>query len=468
MYLNQYNGFNSRSFYGETFSVNLLYMNDFLDKGTKKILLQAYENIDKSGLEFHWEFNNYALMHYYRISKDKQIRKYLYPLRFKGTSVTNWTLLRSNTRLFCDTDKNLAVREARSRINRFQLPSGLILDDRGVRSFQYHCFSMAMVAEIFDQTYDEYFLTSFMKGVGFIRNFILSNGETLYIGRGQNQSFGYGVLIYILALAYRYSKDNTILGDIEKVYNFLIQFQRDDGSFPLVMNTTERGIPQEVSVSDPNYPGWYPYNNYFDYLPFMGYFITKAVIVLKELDTSIVTHQVSRDYKDHDFIKIVMPAYEAVLSRPGGYWSNDLPVPFVVNNKRSITPCYGGEQFQRSMYGLKGIPLPYFELIKKSIRWRSLAFFKKNILWLISPLGIMVREYKFQTNEIIINTSVYSFLPYKHIYLFLEKMSHICKETDSMEFEGYQYSASGKLECYSLKGHSSKITIRMKNDQESI
>ena len=128
-------------------------------------------------------------------------------------------------------------------INKYQLKSGFILDKNDDKSFQYHCFSMAMIAEIYEETRDIYFKNSFLKGVNFIRNFILASGETLYIGRGQNQSFGYGALIYILSLGYKYTDDKTLLGDLEKVSQFLIQFKQDDGSFPLIMNEVKSNIP---------------------------------------------------------------------------------------------------------------------------------------------------------------------------------------------------------------------------------
>ena len=463
-YIHQNNGFSSRSFYGETFSLNLLYQNGILDNESKNILLNSFEKIDKNNPEFHWEFNNYALLNYLKSSKNSEIQKYLDLLKFKNTPVTNWTLLRSVSRLIANKESELAIKEAREKIENFQLKSGLILDQKDDKSFQYHCFSMAMVAEIYEETNDEYFKNSFLKGVAFIRNFILSNGETLYIGRGQNQSFGYGALIYILSLAYKYTNDKTLLGDIKKVFNFIQQFQRLDGSFPLVLNGLEKGIPQIIDKKDEQFAGWYPYNNYFDYLPFMGYFIAKATSLLEELDTSNSEYRDQVNYEDDNFIKVVYKGYEAVLSKPGGYWTNDMPIPYIVSRNQALTPCYGGEQFQDSLYSFKGIALPYFEKFKKSIRWKGKSFFMHNVLWVISPLGIMRRKYDFSDNYIIIETRVFTIWSYKHLYLFKEDYLDICSEIDNMHFEGYEYSASGKLFCYSNKDSISKITLKVKNE----
>ena len=460
-YISSNNGFTSRSFYGETFALNLLYQNNSLDEKSKNILLQSFESIDKTNPEYHWEFNNYALLQYLKVSKDERVKKYLEPLIFKNTPCTNWTLLRSNARLMVKKDRELAIKEVREKINKYQLKSGLILDDPGVKSFQYHCFSMAMIAEIYEQINDEFFKNSFLKGVAFIRNFILSNGETLYIGRGQNQSFGYGALIYILSLAYKYIQDKTILGDIEKVYKFLIQYQREDGSFSLVINGVEKEIPKVINPKDSNYPGWYPYNNYFDYLPFMGYFIAKATKVLKNCDTLKIEYAKSKNYQDENFIKIVKPKYEAVLSKPEGYWTNDMPIPFIIYKDKSITPMYGGEQFQKSLYSEEGIPLPYFMKFKYSIRWRAISLFKNDNLFILSPLGFMKRDFIFNDNEIIIKTKVFSLFRYKHIYLELENKKIF---ENNLEFEGYEYSASGKLKKYIDNSKISIVKIKIFDD----
>jgi hypothetical protein len=472
-YINLNNGFSSRSFYGETFSLNLLYQNSILDEKSKNILIRSFENIDKANTDYHWEFNNYALLQYLQISQDDTVKKYLEPLKFKNTPVTNWTLLKSVARLLANKNKRLAIEEAKEKIEKFQLKSGLILDKKDDKSFQYHCFSMAMIAEIYEETQDEYFRKSFLKGVDFIRNFILSNGETLYIGRGQNQSFGYGALIYILSLAYKYTNDKTLLGNLEKVYKFLMQFQKDDGSFPLVMNGVKNDIPKVTNPKDTNYSGWYPYNNYFDYLPFMGYFISKAVQILKTLDISYVEYKENKDYQDENFIKIVKPTYEAVISKTGGYWTNDMPIPFIVYKGKSITPMYGGEQFQRSFYSLEGISIPWCRLGKVSLRKFSISWLNKKELNILSPFGYLNRKFDFSENEITIKSKVYSPLFCKHNYLF--KSSVIKKDEFTLEDENieiisdaplkfytFEYSASGLLKSFRTSAKNHRLKIRLK------
>ncbi|UFS62406.1 hypothetical protein LOH54_12255 [Sulfurimonas sp. HSL-3221] len=460
-WLREREGFECRSFYGEAFALALLQRTSVLDEVTEKKLVSAYEKLDKTDPEFHWEFNDYALLDFWKQSESAEIGSLLEPLRFKNTPCTNWTLLRSNTRLVAGIDSATALKEATEKIEAYQLPSGLILDDPGVKSFQYHCFSMAMIGEISRETGERLFLDSFQKGVAFIRHFILHSGETLYIGRGQNQSFGYGALIYILALAYSFTGDDTLLGDMERVLGYLEQYQRPDGSFPLVLNGQETSIPVVVDMHDPAFSGWYPYNNYFDYLPFLGFFLAKAHAVLQGTELFAPECRTTSEYRDGDFIKVVKPAYEAVLSKTGGYWTNDQPMPYIVRYGRNITPCYGGEQFQESLYGPEGIPLPFCSLLRKSLRWRSVSLFKNDTLWLLSPLGIMKRDFMFDDDGVTVVTKVFSLFSFRHLYLCLDDAGPGGLDTGRLAFEGYEYSASGRLRKYSAKGIKSSVRIEV-------
>ncbi|WP_312518532.1 hypothetical protein [Anaerospora sp.] len=417
-WLQEKSGFECRSFYGETYTLALMQLLGILEPGVKHKILNAYNKIDKTDSQFHWEFNNYALLQYYRLSHDQEVLPLIYPLQFKNTPCTNWTLLRSAARLCGGENKELAAKEAREKIAKFQLGSGQILDEKKVKSFQYHCFSTAMIAEIYEQTGEKDFYDSFMLGVKFIRVFILSNGEANYIGRGQKQSFGYGALVYILALAYKYTNDHAILGDLHKVVGYLKKHQDSNGSFPLVLNGIKQQIPPVVDMTDPSYCGWYPYNNYFDYLPFMGFFIAKASTVLDELDTTIPVYKAQEDYSDSNYIKQVTKNYEAVVSTVGGYWTNDMPIPYIVSKGKSITPCYGGEQFQKSIYSSMGIPLPFSKWLNKSVRWMAVSFFKDKTLWVVSPIGIVKRDFRFYEDLIKIETKVFSWLKLTHLYLF--------------------------------------------------
>lgn len=457
--IHSHKGFGSRSFYGESFTLALLQDLNGLSDDVKDILIENYKRLDKEDPQFHWEFNNYALVNFLQLSPDQRILDICKNLHFKNTPCTNWTLLRSNTKLLKNVDCQIAIQEATGKISKYQLPSGLILDDKGVKSFQYHCFSMAMIAEMYETTKLTLFKNSFLKGVDFIRRFILDDGDTLYIGRGQQQSFGYGALIYILALAYSQTADKTILGDIDRVHRYLRSHQNSDGSFPLVMNGVEQPIPNIVDMTDPAFSGWYAYNNYFDYLPFMGFFIAKAVRILEKSCIKTVKYAKQGSYRDKDYIKHVTKNYVALAARPGGYWSNDMPIPYIKTGNRLHTPCYGGEQFQESLYNIEGIPLPFFGKLKKSIRWRSISFFRGNVLWLISPLGIMRRKYIFSEEQIEVKTRIFSLFTCVHLYHFLEKKPESFTKNNNLTYKGTSYSCLGELQSYASAGPYHKIVI---------
>lgn len=461
-------GFSARSFYGETFTLNLLKRNNLLDEDLFCLLTTLYEAKDKTDPEFHHEFNNYALSDYGHAFNCQQLKKIYLPLRFKGTTCTNWTLLRSCVRLKEQVDRDEALLQIKNKITNMQLASGLILDDRGVKSFQYHCFSAAMLSEINDSYPDETIKKAFLKAVDFIRLFILDNGEALYIGRGQEQSFGLGVLVYILARAYKQTLDETLIYEIQKVLDFILTFKREDGSFPLVFTGKEDLVPADVNMMDEKFLGWYPYNNYFDYLPFLGYFLHKSSV---ELDGVMnLNHKCNRkDYQDSSFIIVRKPEYEAVLSMPGGYWTNDLSLPLILHRGKFQTPILGGEQFQKSLYSIHDLSMPTTHL--KKLSWRKYGrgiWFGRSLVW-FSLFGIMKRSFVFKDNEIEVNNSAVAWVPsfgnFSFLDSFIQKDSNILESNEmAVHFSKpvtlirNGYSASGKLKI--VKG-SLNITLKM-------
>ncbi|MDO9182888.1 MAG: hypothetical protein Q7U04_10795 [Bacteriovorax sp.] len=460
-YLSTHNSFKLRTFYGESFALNLLYRHKILDEKNKNILINQYLKKDKSDPEFHFEFNNYAFSDLFKRSEDAQYRELYLPLKFKGTKCTNWTLLRSNVRLIENVDVILAREEFRSKINNYQLSSGLILDDVGVKSFQYHCFSMAMLLEIYEISMDAEALNSFISGVKFIRNFILKNGDALYIGRGQEQSFGLGVLIYILSKFYSLTKDQDVLFDIKLVLEFISKFQYSNGSFPLVFTGKENPIPQNVDMNSVEFSGWYPYNNFFDYLPFLGFFLHKAFECLNQEEVLVLKSEnmqksTQHNFKDNSFIKVNKDKYSAVLSLPGGYWTNDLPMPLILYKGNFITPMLGGEQFQKSLYSLEALSMPTTRKGNRS--WRKLGrglFIGNNLIW-VSLFGVMLRRYKFYDNNIIIKNYTFSWIKSFQNFSFLSTCkltsdaqlisdSYIVKFNSKIHSQQNGYSAMGDL-----------------------
>ncbi|MGZ3790408.1 MAG: hypothetical protein ACXVLQ_17885 [Bacteriovorax sp.] len=471
-WLSSRNDFNCRSFYGESFTLNLLHRHNLLSNEVKTKLMTAYKGKDKSDPEFHHEFNNYAFSDYYLESKDENVRPLYFPLVFKGTTCTNWTLLRNVVRLKENIDIDEALKESSRRLEKFQLASGLILDDPGVKSFQYHCFSASLVLELYKRLGDDGYKKRFLDSVIFIRHFILPNGDALYVGRGQEQSFGMGALVYILAEAYKMTNDQSILSEIKNIIKFINSAKRPDGSFPLVFNNVEKSIPACVDMLNPEFCGWYPYNNYFDYLPFMGFYLHKASLALSGIDMSEgITSNPQTSYSDSSFVKVVCTRYISVLSKPGGYWTNDLSFPLVYYKNELITPMLGGEQFQKSLYDQEMLSFPVTKW--KRLAWRKCGrgFWIGNRLFWISCFGLLVRNFVFKEDKIIIKNRIFSWLKSEDLYSFKGSARQIDPNTISdkkfvlkfdkkilSEKEGY--SASGKLKVFSVDQNST-ITMEL-------
>ena len=419
----------ARSFYGESFSALLFGYSDGQYASSQDLLYDLYKKKDKDASNFHWEFNKYAWNSLYLMNDDAEAKKFALPLHFRNTPVTNWALLRSCTRYLAQTEVYVAYREALETLRHFQTKSGLICDEKNVRSFQYHCFSAVLVAEIYESSGESFFLDRFRHAANFIEQFVLRSGDTLYIGRGQEQSFGYGALLYLLATAFRHFKEPRYLVALKQSLVFLTGHRRNDGSFPLVMNDIEDGYPLSSSASNPYFPGWYAYNNYFDYLPFLGVFLRKTAETLGGVSTP-KSHDIlpKIDYRDNDFLICRRTRYEAVLARPGGgwkggdgYWTNDLPFPYIVWKGERITPSYGGEQFGSTLYTSAGIPLPSIEQNERQKMFRDgrvWSFFLKNRLIFLSTKGVLVRHFHFLEDEIIVNDLLLGAGRLFHRYLF--------------------------------------------------
>jgi len=441
-HLAERNDFGMRSFYGEAFTLALLARANRLDAATEAKLLRAYQDKNRADPQYHWEFNHYGMLEAGRLEQ---------PLRFKHTSCTNWTLLRANVRLRSGGDASQALQEARAKIKRMQKPSGLILDDPGVKSFQYHCFSAAMLFEMHQHTLAPDLLEPFLNAVRFIRNFILPDGDTLYVGRGQQQSFGYASLIYILSAAYSSTGDARLLDDLHKVVKRLASHAHANGSLPLVIGGGPEPLPHsDTPHHDTRYPGWYAYNNYFDYLPFAGLFLHKAAELLATAPVhQPALHAAQRAYRDEDFIKVVAGNTIAVISRPGGYWTNDLPVPYVFSGGRVRTGCYGGEQFGGGLYSLRGLPLPLGRT--RSLRWRAKSFFVGQTMIVVSPYGVLIRRFDITERRVGMHTRLLSPFSFKDRYLFPAD-GPVIRSTYPMEDDGVEYSASGPLRAVQAAG----------------
>ena len=149
-----------------------------------------------------------------------------------------------------------------------------------------------------------------------------------------------------------------------------------------------------------------------------------------------------------------------------------MAIPYLFYKNKSVLPSYGGEQFQNSLYHVSGLPLPYCEKIKTSIRSFSKSFLISDSILLLSLLGIMWRRIHFTSDAIIIATTLYSIVPFRHLCPLpdscvlrgkrtIEGAGFIVESDSDLTFEYYRYSASGRLKVFSSKKRKHTLTIRL-------
>lgn len=296
----------------------------------------------------HGEFNVYALLHCQETLGPDHVAPVLRKLRLNGRSSANWMLLRA----VCRTQEGpyhspcLSHFGARAALA-LHRRCGLIEDRPGVRSLSYHAFCGALLADLYQLTGSKWAARAVAEAAAFIVPFALPNGDALYLGRGQQQIFGYGALLYLLETAAELTGESEYANAADRVFGRLCRRWRPDGSFPLVLR---EGAEQEPWRPDASRPGWYSYNCYADYLPFLGCMLlkaagTKATPCVKA--SSVPTHPAIR--------MIHKPRYTAVLSAPRGPATNDLCFPYICVDEVSLFPCYGREG---AVPGDE-LPLPY-------------------------------------------------------------------------------------------------------------
>lgn len=229
---------------------------------------------DKNDKNYSWEFVIFALKMLERVaSNELNLPKVEY--RAKGTRMFNWYLLRNVNKALFSKLSLFDKFKLRLASIFYQDNDGMILDEFKTRSLQYHAFCLFVLAEFIEIMPECSWVKNwFLKGVHYSIKQILEDGTSLYIGRGQEQIFGYGALIY--ALEYCHDKleplDEVVL---DSVCNKVISYQRDDGSYPLVLRHREIEQPG-VSYSQDQPAGWYGYNTLYDYQPFLAYCLIKA------------------------------------------------------------------------------------------------------------------------------------------------------------------------------------------------
>lgn len=231
----------------------------------------AVEHLDDHLPLNHGEFNAYALLHCLERPKVVDL---LHRLRFGHRHSANWMLLRATCRSLpgpwlSPTRARLEARFVLLRYGR----RALIYDRPRALSHAYHAYCGSLLVDLWRNLNWPWAGFAAVRAARALQSHLLPNDKAFRVGRGENQIFGYGALLHLLESAAVLSGDDSLRVSAVRVFGYLLQFRREDGSFPLALNADESPEPWAPDFSR---PGWCDYNRYADYLPFLGVYLLKA------------------------------------------------------------------------------------------------------------------------------------------------------------------------------------------------
>lgn len=275
-------GYKGRSFYGETFTAATLALRQE-DNDWQGELLNRYKIRESKVPENHEEFNNFALLEY--IAADgpfsKNCEELIKPFkRIFLRKVSNWVLLRNLVRLRRGGMINFIVAKFQvSLILKFNR-LGKYITDNTLRSYhkrkssvssQYHGFANLLVYLIGRELNEARYNQMFIDALEPLISEQTEEGEINLHGRGEKQIFGYAVILYSSLVAYKLTGEHRYLTFFKKGLGYLKGFQLSNGKIPLVL------LEDQTRAKE----FWYSYNNDFDYLPFLLFWLQKGKELLK-------------------------------------------------------------------------------------------------------------------------------------------------------------------------------------------
>lgn len=441
--------FEGTVYYGWSFAclfLNLAWIPESERQRTTQKLMNKAKACEVPPSEQHGEFNAYAWAELWSRTNHSTFKYMLKRVRFQHNANTNWILLRAVA--MARMDEYRYVYDALSHVRERQNASGFIWDSPADRSHQYHFFSSVLIWELFQLTGMPFWRTRLNEAIKYSITVTLRNGDGVYLGRGQEQIFGYCSLIYLLAVGQKlHPGRECIKSRLSSVCEYVEKFLSEPYP-PLVMVEGGEKVGdgrEEIRKKDHRQrPGWYAYNNYWDYIPFAGVMLAKALRTVEEgndLTTKKVASLRRTDAKPvkietlDGIVRVSTRDYCAVLSRAGGRhigrWSlltNELPLPYIVTESGRGTPCYGGDELQLpELFDPIGLPYPIRKTAREesnfvSIReGRVVSNISSERLWLLSIQGLLIRQYNFGKRRIDIEDWVFGLSAYHAYYLFERK-----------------------------------------------
>jgi len=272
------NGYPDEPSWGYAFTLlaALEYEPQISEKSLAQKALSQLIKQNKTDRNYSWEFVVYAWQRAMKLCG--AIEPGIICYGEKGTRMVNWTLLRQLNRLNSNQKKIRAKLIVWAIRKFYTLNDGQILDEFKTRSLQYHAFCLFVIVELYKLLQAGYLKRWLINGVKFSLQNTLEDGVALYIGRGQEQIFGYGALIFACEFVLakwpdEFNENHSLV--LEKIIKHLLSFQRANGSFPLVLNA-DQPEPEGVNFKEHRPHGWYGYNTLYDYQPFLAYCLIRA------------------------------------------------------------------------------------------------------------------------------------------------------------------------------------------------
>lgn len=230
------------------------------------------------------------------------------------------------------------------------------------RPIQYHAFSLSL-ATILEQITGRAFINEKEQSLAYLLNFVAPDGDFNYFGRGHKQSFGYAPALFVLeANKKSFSGIQTYL---DKIWNYVCSFQNDDGSFPLIFNTS----------NDKNKIGWYDYHRHSVYTSFFGAWLALAALENSHCNMEIKSKKKPlKKFVSENIFTFRSDEYFICLSKGFSAYSSECavsPHKLYVKGIGTIFSCPGGPATRKKGFGhinsFKYEPINYFAPLYKRV-----------------------------------------------------------------------------------------------------
>ncbi len=216
------------------------------------------------------------------------------------------------------------------------------MDRPGCFSAQYHAFCAALLTDSPMPTQRKIAA----KATDLIAQLCATTGIPNLVGRGAGQSFGATTALYALLKHGYWAEAEAILFRLE-------QTLRQTETLPLNL-LAPNPLSDDPGPDNPQTPGWYSYNQHYDYLAFTGFWLLRAAI-----DSSPERAPTIRTNADFLLIRDT-DHYHARMCLRGKSSYDITTAPVLITNGHVFLPPTGGEEDFSSLYDPTSLPLPAF------------------------------------------------------------------------------------------------------------